>query len=570
MGTYDNIIANMGYRNTSEFILKYFLPLMGVIVFFFLVALLLLTSLPFYVPFVLLGLSTIFVLAYPYAIYEKKKIGIEENLHLFITFAGTISTIDINRNMLFKKIAERKSLGEIAKMSERILYFSRKWNLGYSKSCRTVAKLAPSKIFSDFLDRLAIMLDFGESMDVFLVDEQDAIMDDYAANYKKALENIKTVQEVFVALTMAVGFMLATSLLLPLVTGTKIEIVVRYALYTVLVLDIGVLFFVKNFIPADKLCFKGDIVDEDTLELYQWIYVCFPLAAILACVVFYLDIFSFITNVAISVVPLFFVGLKAQITENRIYTREKAYPSFIRAFGTAVEVKSGSVEPAIQSLRVHDFGPLNKGLVALYRRLKTGSDKYKSWEYFQASNGSNLIHEFTGIFSESLFLGGSPQKVGEIISHNFMKILSLRKLRQQLASSLRGALYGALVGFAAAAFVSAKITDLLGNIFNSPFDSVSGGANPLSSVLTSVLPTSLEVNMAVVTIYITIIICVHSIVSASIIKIVDGGNIYATLFDICIMIWLGTIVALVIPFGIDALLPGFADFIGETATSAVG
>lgn len=553
---YENIIANMGYRNSPEFIIKYILPLMTVIVVFFIVSIIVLPSLPIYVPFILLGLGTVFVLAYPYMLYEKKRISIEENLHLFITFAGTISTTDINRNVLFKKVAEKQNLGEVANMMEKILYFATKWGLGFSRTCRIMGRLSPSKTFGDFLDRLAIMLDYGEDMDIFLLDEQEAIMEDYATNYKKSLENIKLVQDVFVALTMALGFMLAVALMLPLVSGTSIEIVVRYALLAMIVLDLGILFFVKNFIPSDKLCFEGLLVDDETKKLYNWVYVLVPASAILTILLFYINQFSFLTNISLGVIPFFIIGLRAQMVENLIYTREKAYPSFIRAFGTAVEVKSGAMNAAIMSLRVHDFGPLNEPLFDLYKRRKTGNDKYKSWEYFNAATGSNLIHQFTGIFYESVFLGGNPLKIGEIVSRNFNKILSLRKLRQQLASGLRGSLYGALAGFSAAAYVSAKITDMLGSIFTDPFSS--GDVGGLGNIVSSVATLSLDVDMSTIVVYIAIMIIIHAVISALVIKIVDGGNLYSAFFDICIMIWLGVLVSWIVPFAIDTLLPGFS------------
>jgi len=563
---FENIIANMGYRNGSDFMLKYVLPLMGVIIVFFFAAMFILSGLPVYVPFIILGIGTIIVIAYPYMIFEKKRVNIEENLHLFITFAGTISTVDINRNILFKKVAERKNLGETANIAEKITYFSKKWTLGYAVTCRIMAKISPSKIFGDFLDRLAIMLDFGEGLDVFLIEEQDAIMDDYASNYKKSLENIKTVQEIFVALTMALGFMLAIALMLPLITGTNIEAILIYALLGMIVLDIGILVFVKNFIPKDKLCYTGKIIDDDTLELYRWIYICLPITAILAAILFFLGWFSFLTNVSIAIIPLFFVGLKAQILENNIVVKEKAYPAFIRAFGTAVEVKSGAIMAAILSLLVHDFGPLNKSLIALHRRLKSGNDKHQSWEYFNTSSGSNLMYEFTSIYAESIFLGGSSQKVAEIISKNFLRIISLRKLRQQLGSSMRGAFYGALVGFSAAAFVSAKITNMLGDLFTDPFGDA--GGNPMAGIISDVTPGTFEVDMVRVTTYIAIMVIFHASISALVIKVVDGGNMYSSFFDICIMIWIGLVIALVVPFAIDIMLPGFAGM--NEAVAATG
>ncbi|MFW6243032.1 MAG: type II secretion system F family protein, partial [bacterium] len=93
--------------------------------------------------------------------------------------------------MLFKKIAEEKEYGELRNIAEKIIYLAKKWNLGYAKTCRKIAKLTPSELFKDFLDRLAAVLDFGEDLEVFLVEEQDAVMDDFANEYKQSIQNIK-------------------------------------------------------------------------------------------------------------------------------------------------------------------------------------------------------------------------------------------------------------------------------------------------------------------------------------------------------------------------------------------
>ena len=50
-------------------------------------------------------------------------------------------------------------------MAQKILYLAKQWNLGYAKTCRMIAKISPSAIFADFLDRMAAVLDFGEDLE---------------------------------------------------------------------------------------------------------------------------------------------------------------------------------------------------------------------------------------------------------------------------------------------------------------------------------------------------------------------------------------------------------------------
>ncbi|MFW5746352.1 MAG: hypothetical protein ACOCWQ_02245 [Nanoarchaeota archaeon] len=564
---FNKIIVSTGYKNVADFSLKYVLPLMSIVLFLFFITLFIFDNLPAFIPYMILMMGVLFICVYPYIQYENKKSSINENLHLFITYAGTIATIDINRHLLFKKIASRKTLGEVAAVCEKIEYFARKWNLGFAKTCREIGRLTPSKIFADFLDRLAVMLDFGESLTTFLNDEQISVMDDYATNYKKSLERIKTLQEIFISLTMALGFMMSIGLILPLISSTPMETIVRYSLLALFILDMFVLIFVHSMIPSDKLCQTSDIVDDDKKNIYKWVFITFPISFVMLIILMLLDFLPFLVNIGIAILPLFGLGIYAQKVEESIFTKDKAFPAFIRSLGSAVEIKSGAIISALKSLQVHDFGPINQLAIHLHRRLKTGNNKYQCWRYFCADSGSNLIYQFTQIFSEAVFMGGAPEKIGEIVSVNFQKLLALRKLKIQLASELRGTLYGALVGFSAAAYISAEIAKMLGGLFSTPFQSIQGSGMGMSNIIGDMAPTALNVNMEMIALYVGIMIIVHSVVSGIILKLIDGGIIYAALFDIVLMILLGAVISWVLPWGVHALLPGMGDLVSTSAAA---
>ena len=287
--------------------------------------------------------------------------------------------------------------------------------------------------------------------------------------------------------------------------------------------------------------------------------------------VFVFNFFPFLVNVAVGATPLFAIGIIAQKVEDDVFTKDKSYPAFIRSLGSAVEIKGGAAISALKALQVHDFGPLNKLSVDIYRRLQTGNNKYRSWKYFCADSGSNLIYQFTQIFSESVFLGGAPERIGEIISNNFQKLLALRKQKIQLVSGLRGSFYGSLVGFAAAGYISAQIASMLAGLFSTPFSALDGGGNLAGDVLGGIVNTgALAVNMETISIYIGIMIIIHSIVSAVILKIADGGTFYAAFFDIVIMIWMGAIISWILPHAVQYLLPGMTDMLSNTAGVAAG
>jgi flagellar protein FlaJ len=532
-----------GYENVRDFSERFALPVLGACLVSFLIVLFVFET-PWWVPYCFLLFGGGFVFAYPYAQFEKKKVDIHENIHLFITYAGTISTLNVNRAQFFKKVAEQKQYGEISETCERILYLAKEWNMGFAATCRRLSRYSPSPVFGDFLDRMAAVLDFGEDLEVFLTEEQDAVMADYSSTYKQSLENIKMLQDVFISLTIAVAFAMSAALLLPLLMGIPIITVVQYGLLALFFMDLLLILMIKLFIPEDPLSINLGIKDEGQKRIDRWMWVCVPLA----CIVLFVLLFTFSVPLMYAVtaasLPLFIVGLIAMQEENAIFTRDKAYPPFIRAVGGTIYVRGGGVVSALGALQVHDFGTLQPMMTNLYRRLRLGTEKFKSWVYFSAETGSALIFHFTRIFTESIYLGGNGEKIGKIISDNFVKLINLRKLRLQLASSMRGALYGGLVGFVVTVFMAATITDLLSQLFGTVLVDEGSGAQALFS---AILPQIPPVDISLVTAYIAVMVMIHAVASAYVIKIIDGGKWQAMFFDVTIMLVVGSVIAYFVP-----------------------
>lgn len=538
-------ILSLGYASTEDFILKLAIPIIGISVIMFFISLFLL-SVPFFVPYLFIIAGLGYIAGYPYMIFERKKVSIHEQIHLFITYAGTISTVHIDTTTMFKKIAHEKKYGEISESCEKILYLAKGWNIGFAKSCRKIGALSPSRIFGDFLDRMAAVLDFGEELELFLVEEQDAVMDDYTNEYMQSLNNITMLKEVFIAITLSTAFGMSAALLLPLVMGVSMTVVVKYALMALFMIDIMMVLLIKMFIPKDSLCHNLPIKDEGTKKVEKWFFIILPISILLVGIMLFINKLPFLVNIAVGLTPLLVVGYFAMEEEEMVFKRDKAFPTFIRAVGGTIEVRQGAVVSSLGALRVHDFGVLNDMLINLFRRLRLASDKMKSWLYFAGETGSMLITYFITIFAEVSYLGGNLEKGAEIISKNFTKLISLRKLRVQQAAGLRGALYGALVGFVATIYISTSITQLLTNMFSTALSQTQLEGR-LSNLVSTILPPIPEMNMGEVNVYIGVIVLLHSLISALILKFVDGGNMYASLFDFIIMLWLGAILSWIVP-----------------------
>lgn len=540
-----NYIFDGGYKSYSQFFVELVLPVISASVML-LAALLFFFNLPFYVPLAIPLFGFLVIGVVPFLRAEKKKVDIHEKIHLFITYAGTLATLKINRTVLFNKIAEEKEYGELRDAAERIVYLAKSWTLGYAKTCRKIAKFNPSPIFRDFLDRLAAVLDMGEDLETFLVEEQDSVMDDFSNQYQQSIQNIRLLEDVFISLTISIAFAMSAALLLPLLVGISIMMVVQYSLLGLIFMDVVLIVLIKGFIPSDMICHNLLITDKETKRVLKAFHIISPVCLLILGVLIFLDFLPFLFSLAIGFTPFLIVGIVATQEENQVFKRDKAFPAFIRALGGTASTKGGSITSSLGALRVHDFGVLNPMVINIYRRLKIGSDRFKCWLYFAGETGSNLINYFVHIFAKSIYLGGDGIKISEIISKNFTRLLSLRKLRLQLASGLRGALYGALLGFITTVYMSVAITKLLSSMFDAALSDAQN-QEEMANLVGSIIPSIPAMDMAQVNLYIALIVIIHALISSMIIKMVDGGSKYAALFDFVIMVWIGTALSFGIP-----------------------
>lgn len=549
----NKIAFQSGFKSSDDFLLKFVLPIL-VLSFGLFFMMMTLIGAGLIISFLILVFGISFIFIYPFILHERKKVNINENIHLFITYSGTIATLKIGRAIFFRRIAQKKIFGELSIVSNKIFYFAKQWNLGFAQTCRKVGRLIPSELFADFLDRFAVVMDFGQDLDVFLIDEQDSLMEAYGTQYKQSLENIKMIQNVFLSLTISAAFLMSVGILLPLLLGTPIDTVLLYSLLGIIGMDVVIFVLVLAFIPSDRIPHTLPIKSEGMLKMKKAMYIYYPIAGILFLTLVIIHRLPFMVNIAIGFSPLFMIGYYAKQEEEIILRREALFPSFMRTLGSAIQSRGGAIMSALFSIRVHDFSHINLMIVNLYRRLRLGSDKIKSWLYFAAESGSHLIFHFSRIFSESVYLGGDAEKIGEIVSKNCNHLNGLRKLRLQLTGSMRGSFYGALIGFSAAIYMTLEVANMLAEIFMQPLQDASDSS--LGDVVTSLTPNIPTVDMVTAGIYLAIMITIHALISSILLKVVDGGFKTGAFMDFIGMLMIGMIISIVIPLIAGTAFPG--------------
>ncbi|ACV25014.1 archaellar assembly protein FlaJ [Methanocaldococcus fervens] len=493
-------------------------------------------------------------IGYPYIVLDSQKNKINERLHIFITKFGTLSITDLNRKDLLRILSEEKEeLGELAKESEKLYVLTNTWGRSLAEACRFLAQRTPSSEFADFLDRLAYALDSGEELKEFLIKEQDIVMDDYAAFYRRMLYSLDLYKELYVSAMTSVAFFLAFSILVPYLIPYDFVFMATLALFAFFGVELLIVIVIKNKLPFDRLWHTGEKPTETDLMLRKW--VIFSVILTIISLIFlawakYIGLSPFykipyMILTALGFTPLAIGGVVALREEEKVKRKESVFPDFLRSLGDSVSAKGGGMVESLEYLSNHDFGPLTKDIKRLYKRLALNIDQNKSWRFFGLESCSYLIQLFSDMFSRCIYFGGEPKMAAEIISNNFRKIVQLRKSKYQSVQQFAGVIYGLGGGLALALFASLGVAKMVSDLYTSL---------SIPETVIQILHIAPITDSKTVEYIIFGSLIVYSAISAVLIKIMDGGHNYVSLLHFVVILWICSIVAYITKLIVSQIL----------------
>jgi len=494
------------------------------------------------VPFALFAI----VFIYPISGVESKKKDIDNNIHYYITHMGVLATSQMSRVDLLLRLSRNDAYGYLAKETARIHALIFYWHVSFPVACRFIGKRTPSIVFSDFLDRLAHSVQAGQDFNEFVISEQTVVMNDFKTMYQEALNSIDMVKEMFVSMCMSLIFIVAFAIIMPIITGINGTLLLGGAILIFIGAEFVILMYARSKVPSDRIWHTLEI---ETLadRRIKW---SMPISLLL-CMIVSIIVIGFLklpTTImfAASLTPLLLTGLIARHEENKIKRYDNNFGAFIRSLGGAAGSRSGLILESLKELIGHDFGPLSENINNLYKRLKVRLNTMRSWEHFAAGTGSNLIERFGTMFVEGTNVGGKPAMIGDIISRNFMDILSMRKLRYSSAASLVGVIYGLTAGIAATMFLAVSIISMLSKLFSTV-------ALPDIDIGIS-MTTIVNSDVGLMTTMLMFMMVCHSLISAMLIRVVDGGHHFNTYTHFVGLVWTSAITAEITTRGMGPLL----------------
>lgn len=480
-------------------------------------------------------LFSLLAILFPLLQGERKKMQIERNLHLFLIRMSVLATSKLPRKKMLEILSKVKEYEALSLEIEKIYKLMEYWNMGLADAARTVARKTPSPALADFLDRLAHSSDAGEDIEEFLTKERDVAVNVYLNKYETALKDLDLLNEIFVAVLISLMFMLVFIALLPVFIDVPITLILPGVALLFIIIEAMVLYLVKSLLPSDPIWHNM----EEKTEVDKTLKSVLP-ATYAACVA--LALFAFIAKVpltavvALVVTPLLYPGFLIRSEEKRVRARDENYDSFMRAVGSYAASAGSAVTEGVGRLSKHDFGELTKGIEVLFKRLLTRIDQIRAWNLFAAETGSNLISKFTEMYVVGLSVGGKVDKVIDIISVNFVKLMGVRRKRYQAADNMLGTLYGMSIGITFTLFSALALMRML-NQMNEQFTLAE------MSIAVPIALQSFDLNLAEAVFL--LIVFVHALISANLVSFAGGSHKHSFYINFAVIIWISTVTALV-------------------------
>jgi len=529
------------------------------------IALLLQLPLMIRAPIPLLGfLAMASAVFYPKILLSQRKKDLNNQFHLVVTHMTVLSTTNIDRMEVFRRLSEQDQYGEMAAEIGRVVELVDTWNQSLDDACRRRAKEVPSDAVSDFFDRLGYTLGAGQALDDYLVSEQAQIIENYKTVYEGTLDNLEVMKDLYLSMVLSMTFALVFAVVLPVLTGTNPMMTVSAVIVLYIFVQSGFYLAIRSMAPHDPVWYHPEdktspieskirnatvagVTLTSLLLVLSFGGMLGLLPVTLGDVVFFLDPLPLPLYAAIPVTPLLIPGLVVRGEEQRIKARDEEFPSFIRALGATEGAKQSTTSTVLSTLRKKDFGPLTDNVDNLYKRLNMRIETSEAWRHFTAECRSYLIQMFSEMYLVGRAMGGSPKLLGEVISENMMQVQQLRQRRSQAATTLVGLLYGITAASTFAFFIGLQVV----NILESMSLDLSSGSSSFD--VGSLINTGVY-DIPLIEFLLIVVIMFGAMLSALMVRTVDGGHKLNTYIHFVSLTWLGALTAIVTKMLVSAFL----------------
>ncbi len=515
------------------------------------------------ITFIIGGIIPIFLgIFYPYIAWKNKESDINGKMHFFITHIRVLAISDTPLNEIIGILGGNPAYGSLGDELRKISVLCSQWRVPLAKSFMFISKRTPSKILADFLDRFSQSLDSGVEHREFIETEQDAVLEEYKTMYESANENITILNEVYVSLLIAIIFVMALGIVLPMIIGAEdMSTFIFLSSFLLIVSEGMLLYLLRAMVPPDEVWHltgeKGDL----ELSLEKLFKISILTCIIIGSILFFakyslkIPIFELIPleiAVAASLTPLILPGIKIFKAEGDISRKERSFLGFLPALGSIATMRGGRINPSVYYLSEKDYGILTKHIRDLYRRLRTRISDDDSWEWFGIDTGSNFIQRSCEMFRQATTAAANPRSVSRMISENIRKIRDLRIKKIAIVNTSAALFGGITFGIAFSVYTALVIarhlnTLLIEGMGGDPF---AGTTIDVGAILSTVPPEVFTNNFIIV----FIVLVIHCFMLSFTIRILKGSHKLMTLFYFVPFVWVVALTGAIVDIGLGGYL----------------
>ncbi|MCE4621146.1 MAG: type II secretion system F family protein [Desulfurococcales archaeon] len=382
-----------------------------------------------------IALSAFLVWVYPAIKAGLGGMAVKLNLVYAVLHMWAVSTGRPPPGKVFRSVGDPRLYGEYSKVFKKIYILGKEWGYSYPDAISYTVKRVYDKVFREFLMRLATVIKLGEDLQAFLAAEYKSLMNEYSAQYERAINSLRVILGVYTAAMAAMVFSIANFMLLAFFFGGSpwfIPVAYLGAFGIALALSLVVL----KMLPDDLFEYKEER-NPEARRIQLLALASLLSASVVSALYLYREGVSYETSgVPLIIAGAFLIGpgIKSLLYERKIDEVDVFFPVFIRSIGTHLSVIP-SLASAVKNLLPVELGRLKKHIVKMYARLQNDLNPEVCWRMFAYETGSEIVRRSVKVLSEALELGGDPGKVGEILSDHNNQLITLRRLRQQVAGN---------------------------------------------------------------------------------------------------------------------------------------
>ena len=500
-------------------------------------------------------------------IIEEKRMSAD--MLFMSTYMAAITTAGVTRPEIFSYTSERSEYVPTRYIA-KVEHFVKRWNYSYAEGLKIVAEKTRNDALKSLLNRYGNAIESGIPDEDFLERELETMRTIYRNSLEQGLEMLKKWGDAYIAMLfsgalVALIIMLSVAIFSP--GGIKgIEGTLNSSYAIILIISIFGLVIMYRAVPEDPkthgLAERCSWEQTMIRRLERPILIATVGASLLLFLIGVNAGVIFIM-IGVMVAPLGIIGF---LDDGLIVGRDRDFPTFIRSLGSVMGGKGVPVTQALADIDRKSLDAICPLIDATYSKLNLGLNDTGVWERFIGESGSNYIYKYMNIFRDAVALGGSPDRIGQIVHTSMLEQVLLREKRHMIAMgfiSLLVPMHAAMVAilmflFAIMLTMSKAIQSVMATLGENQA-ALSGG----STVGSMASGMNMFVNFPEpeMTAYVVIIITLITISNIMAGKIVYGGDRYIVYLFTAILATLSGIIYLVAPIVVGMFF-NFPSFTG--------